>query len=87
MVKILVIYIPSKYWDLLTLSQGPEDEDPQDQCCGNQKPCKKNVIKKLTLLIPHTGTEVTYIRKLKPNCNKYSKSVIQNFQVQFKYTH
>jgi hypothetical protein len=29
MVKILVIYIPSKYWDLLTLSQGPEDKDLQ----------------------------------------------------------
>jgi hypothetical protein len=27
MVKILVTYIPSKYWDLLTLSQDPEDQD------------------------------------------------------------
>lgn len=41
MVKILLIYTLSKYWGLLTLPQGPEDHDPQDQCCGNKKPCKK----------------------------------------------
>ena len=50
MMKILVIHIPSKYWDLLTLSQGPEDHDPQDQCCGNQKPCKRSIIEKIMFI-------------------------------------
>jgi len=50
MVKILVIYIPSKYWDLLTLSQDPEDHNPQDQGCGNQKPCKKSVTEKIKFI-------------------------------------
>jgi len=47
MAKILVIYIPSKYWDLLILSQGPEDHNPQDQCCGNQQPCNRSVTEKI----------------------------------------
>jgi len=50
MVKILVIYIPSKYRDLLTLPQGPENHDPQDQSCGNKKPCKRSIIEKIKFI-------------------------------------
>jgi hypothetical protein len=79
---------PFKILGSINPATGPRRPWSSRSMLWKQKTLQESVIdKNISLLIPHTGIEVTYIRKLKPNCNIYSKSVVQNFQVQFKYTH